>query len=61
MQFKELAINDVFVKQGQNAQYTKVPEERVSCCKVKCNAKRKMDSADAVFRPLDEVTRIEKK
>ncbi len=61
MQFKDLSINDIFVKPGQNAQYTKVPEVRVSCCKVKCNAKRKLDNADAVFRPLDEVTRLEKK
>ena len=61
MQFKDLSINDIFVKQGQNAQYEKVPEVRVSGCKIKWNAKRKLDGAEAEFRHLDEVTRIEKK
>lgn len=60
MQFKDLAINDVFVKEGQNAQYIKVPEVRVSCCKIKCNAKRQLNNEEVVFRPLDKVTRIEK-
>lgn len=60
MKFKDLKINDVFVKNGQNAEYTKVPEVRVSCCKIKCNAKRNVDNTEAVFRPLDEVVKIEK-
>lgn len=60
MQFKDLRINDVFIKSGEDTQYTKVPEIRISCCKIKCNAKNITNNADAVFRPLDEVTKIEK-
>lgn len=60
MLFKDLSVNDVFVREGQNAQYVKVPEVRVSCCKIKCNAKRKTNNEEVVFRPLDKVTRIEK-
>ena len=60
MQFKDLPINATFTKEGQNAQYVKVPEVRVSCCKIRCNAKRKTDNAEQVFRPLDKVTQIEK-
>lgn len=60
MKFKDLKINDVFVKDGQNAQYTKVPEQKASCCKIKCNAKRNSDNQEVVFRPLDEVNKVEK-
>lgn len=49
MLFKDLSINDVFVREGQNAQYVKVPEVRVSCCKIKCNAKRKTNNEEVVF------------
>jgi hypothetical protein len=60
MKFKDVKLNDVFVKQGQNEQFKKVAEQRVSCCKIKCNAKSITSQKDAVFRPLDEVTKIEK-
>lgn len=60
MHFKDLQINDVFIKNGGSTQYTKVPETRVSCCKVTCNARSVQDHSEAVFRPLDEVTKIEK-
>lgn len=59
MDFKDLAINDVFVKEGQNAQYIKVPEVRITCCKVKVNAVRKTNNEEVVFKPLDKVTKIE--
>ncbi len=61
MHFKDLAINDVFCREGQNAQYAKVPEIRVSCCKVKCNAKKRDTEEEAVFRPLDQVVKINEK
>lgn len=61
MQFKDLNNGDVFIKQGKSAEYTKVPEQRISCCKVKCNAKRNTDNAEIVFRPLDEVVKVENK
>jgi hypothetical protein len=60
MKFKDLSVNDVFTVNGQSVQYMKVPEERVSCCKIGCNAKTVSDQQSAVFRPLDEVTKIEK-
>lgn len=60
MLFKDLAINDVFVKEGQNAQYVKVAEVRISCCKVRVNAIRKTNNQEVVFKPLDKVTKIEK-
>lgn len=60
MLFKDLSVGDVFVKDGQNAQYVKVQEVRVSCCKVKVNAVRKTNNEEVVFKPLDQVTRIEK-
>lgn len=60
MKFKDLAVGDIFVKQDQAAQYKKVPEQRISCCKIKVNAIRQTDNAQIVFRPLDEVVKIEK-
>lgn len=60
MKFKDLNIGDIFVVKGQTAEYKKVPEERVSCCKIGCNAKAVADQQSAVFRPLEEVTKIEK-
>ena len=60
MKFKDLSVNDTFVRQGQTLEYTKVPEERVSCCKVGCNAKAVITGQCEVFRPLDEVNKIEK-
>ena len=56
MQFKDLAINDVFCREGQNAQYIKVPEIRVSCCKV--NATLRKDTEEEADRPLDQVVKI---
>lgn len=60
MQFKDLGINDQFTKQGSPVVYTKVPEQKVSCCKVSCNAKDLRTNTNVVFRPLDEVTKVEK-
>lgn len=58
MKFKDLKINDVFVKDGQTTKFTKVPEERISCCKIGCNAKAVEGGQCAVFRPLDEVKKL---
>ena len=61
MKFKDLAIQDVFTREGQNAQFVKAPEVRVSCCKVRCNAKKRDSDEEVVFRPLDEVVKINEK
>lgn len=59
MKFKDLKINDIFIKPGElNTRYIKVKEERVSCCKIKLNAKTKDGKTTAVFRPLQEVVKI---
>jgi len=59
MKFKDLRVTEKFYKQGSNTEYEKVPERRVSCCKVKCNAKTLHEGKEIVFKPLDEVTKIE--
>ena len=59
MKFKDLRISEKFYKQGSNDKYEKVPERRVSGCKVKCNAKTVAEQKEVVFKPLDEVTKIE--
>lgn len=59
MKFKDLKINDIFIKPGElNTRYIKVKEERVSCCKIKLNAKTQDGKTTAVFRPLQEVVKI---
>lgn len=61
MKFKDLKIDDVFVKSGDSKQYVKVKEQRITCCKVKLNCKTVEGNSTAVFKPLDEVTKIENK
>jgi len=58
MKFKDLRVTEKFYKAGSEQKYEKVPERRVSCCKVKCNAKT-VEGKEVVFKPLDEVTKIE--
>lgn len=56
MQFHELAVGDKF--QFQDNEYEKVPEVRISCCKVKCNAKLLKDGSEVVLGPKESVEKI---
>lgn len=61
MQFRDLKINDKFTtKNTGSVVYTKVPEEKASCCQIRCNARHQETNTVKVFRPLDEVTKVEK-
>ncbi len=57
MKFHELAVGERF--RFNNQEYTKVPEVRVSCCKVGHNCQLVGSEEKAVLKPLDEVDRIE--
>jgi len=57
MKFFELAVGDEFVYNGAN--HVKVKEERISCCKVGCNAKLTSDpNSKVVVTPLQDVERV---
>ena len=57
MKFFELAVGDEFVL--NNVKHVKVKEERVSCCKVGCNAKVVGDEASkVVVTPLQDVDQV---
>jgi hypothetical protein len=60
MKFFELKVGDKFVY--NNVEHVKVKEERVSCCKVGCNARLTSDpNPKVVIKPLEEVTKVEQK
>lgn len=56
MKFHELAVGDKF--KMNNQEYEKIPEIKVSCCKIKENARSIANGATAVIKPLDEVEKI---
>lgn len=57
MKFFELAVGDKFLL--NDVEHVKVKEERISCCKVGCNAKVVGDDASkVVVKPLDDVTKV---
>lgn len=56
MQFHELAVGDKF--KFQNNEYEKVPEVRISCCKIKCNAKSLPDGSEVVIHPKETIEKI---
>ena len=56
MKFHEVAVGDKF--KFNNQEYVKVPEIRVSCCKISCNAEIVGTAEKAVLKPLDEVEKI---
>lgn len=57
MKFFELSVGDKFVY--NSTEHVKVKEERVSCCKVGCNAKLTGDiNSKVVVKPLEEVTKV---
>jgi hypothetical protein len=58
MKFFELKISDIFEFDGNK--YMKVKEEKLTCCKVKLNAKKLTNGiGDVVVKPLQDVTKIE--
>lgn len=56
MKFHEVAVGEKF--KFDNKEYVKVPEVRVSCCKISCNAEIVETSQKVVLNPLDEVEKI---
>lgn len=56
MQFKDVQVGEKFT--FNDNQYTKIPEVRISCCKVKHNCET-ADGTKAVLKPVDEVLKIE--
>ena len=60
MKFFELAIGDEFTIEGQK--HIKVKEEKLTCCKIKLNAKKITEGGeeDAIVKPLQEVVKITK-
>jgi len=57
MKFFELSVGDKFLH--NQVEHVKVKEERVSCCKVGCNAKLTSDpNSKIVIKPLEEVTKV---
>lgn len=58
MKFFELAVGDEFL--FNDIKHVKVKEERISCCKVGCNAKLADDpNSKIVITPLQEVTKVD--
>jgi hypothetical protein len=56
MKFHELAVGEKF--RINNEEYEKIPEVRISCCKIKENAKSVTTGQTQVFAPLDEIDKI---
>ena len=57
MKFNQLSVGDKFLHNGM--EYEKIPEIRLSCCKVKENCRILSDGRTTVLKPLDEVSKIE--
>ena len=58
MKFFELVVGDEFML--NDVKHVKVKEERISCCKVGCNAKVVGDDASkVVVTPLQDVSKVE--
>lgn len=56
MRFHELAVGEKF--KFNNQEYVKIPEIRISCCKIKENAQCVANSTKAVLKPMDEVEKV---
>ena len=57
MKFYEVPLNTTFVLSDSDTseQFVKIKEQRISCCKVKCNAKKVSDDTEVVFKPMQDV------
>jgi hypothetical protein len=56
MKFHEVAVGEKF--KFNNQEYIKIPEARVSCCKILHNAELAGTAEKVVLKPLDEVEKI---
>jgi hypothetical protein len=56
MKFNELGVGEKF--KFNNVEYTKIPEVRISCCKVKENCQEVVSGNKVVLKPLDEVEKL---
>jgi hypothetical protein len=56
MKFHEVAVGEIF--KFNNQEYVKIPEVRVSCCKIQQNAQILGSEEKVVLKPLDEVEKI---
>lgn len=57
MKFHEVAVGDKF--KHNNTEYVKIPEARVSCCKIQHNCEATATGAKVALKPLDEVEKIQ--
>lgn len=56
MKFYEIPVGTKFtVQDHQNTVFSKVKEERISCCKVKVNALNESTQEQIVFKPMQDV------
>ena len=56
MKFHEIGVGEKF--KMNNMEYTKIPEVKLSCCKIKENAQSVTSGTKIVVKPLDDVERI---
>ena len=56
MKFYELAVGEKFTSNGN--EFTKIPEERVSCCQIKWNAENSVTKEKVVVKPMENVERL---
>ena len=56
MKFHELSVGEKFKFNIQ--EFTKVPEERISCCKIKFNCQNCGTGDRVVLNPLDDVEKV---
>lgn len=56
MKFHEVAVGDKF--KFNNREYIKIPEVRLSCCKIKENCEEVGSNAKAALKPMDEVEKL---
>lgn len=55
MKFYEIGVGTDFTEENSDVVYTKVKEQRISCCKVKVNAVNKDTKEEKVFKPMTTV------
>ena len=56
MKFHELAVGEKF--KFNNEEYVKIPEIKLTCCKIKENAQVVSNSTKVVIKPMDEVEKV---
>lgn len=58
MKFYEVPLHSMFTVPDDENKYVKIKEERISCCKVKCNAKKVSDETEVVFKPMQDIVEV---